>query len=99
MGNVHIEFPADFDERARVEHEMKGWLGGVTVRVAPNGWHASVTCVDPVRLSQELADNAARGKPWVFESNLIVVERVSEDNMRRAIMDAITEGVVFALGR
>jgi hypothetical protein len=99
MGDVRIEFPADFDERARVEHEMKGWLAGVTVRVASDEPPASVTFVDPVRLSQELADNAASGKPWVIESNLIVVERVSEDNMRRAIMAAVSEGVVLARDR
>lgn len=96
MSDVVIQFPAGFDERARSEHEMKGWLAGVTVRLARDGQFVPVTFVDSARLAQELTENSARGKPWVVEPNLIVVERVTEEIMRRAIMDAVAEGAVVS---
>jgi hypothetical protein len=86
-----LHFPEGYD--ARMEHETpsRGYLSNVVVR-ADGGARYELFFVDPVRLQQELADNARSGQPFFAEPNLIVLPRVTTDTIREAVTGLLKEG-------
>lgn len=79
-----IVFPAWYDERGEWEAEQKGWLQGVAVYT--DGPAAQpLHFYDPVRLAQDLENEAKQGRPFIAYKGLIVVPEVT----RNAIVEAI----------
>jgi hypothetical protein len=83
-GYPTLIFPPWIDERAKAEAPARGYLSGAVVRCHDER-EFPVFFVDPVRLRQELDDNAAAGQPWFAEPNLIVLPEVSVSAMNAAV--------------
>lgn len=74
--------PDDFDDLDRAEVESKGWYPGASVRFA--GRAVPVMFYDPIRLAQDIEADLAEDHLISF-AHLIVVERLTVQNMRRAV--------------
>jgi hypothetical protein len=84
LDRYRVLFPDWYDERAEAEAEDKGWLQGVRVELADGGRYP-VHFYDPVRLAQDLAEEAKWGGTCVAEPGLIVVSAVTRDGIRKAV--------------
>jgi hypothetical protein len=93
IGNAVFVLPDWYDERAAFETPLKGWFDGASVRLADGACYA-VIFYDPVRLAQTLEDDAREGRPFFAEPNLIVLNEVTEENMRAAV-DALARQGFF----
>jgi len=76
-----LVLPEDFDDDAWLL-ESKGWYPGASVRSGDR--EVAVTFYDPTRLAQDIEADLAGGHLVSF-AHLIVVERLTVENMRRAI--------------
>lgn len=83
-GKPRLVFAYDFDERAAFEAEGRGYLSYAHVAL-PDGSRCPVVFYDPVRLHQDLEEEAARGTPFVAEPGMIVVPNVTLGNMEKAV--------------
>ena len=81
MEIYQIIFPDDFDDYAW-EVESKGWFNGVVVIF--EGKEYRITFYDPVRLSQDVADEIFKYN-FFFESNLVVIKIVNRENIEKII--------------
>ena len=79
--------PDDFAAYAW-EVESKGVFWDAAVRV--DGHSFRVTFYDPVRLSQDVREEIAAGRPFSM-ARMLVVERVTSSNMKSAIQAAPSE--------
>ena len=86
-----LQFPEGFDERMEYETPSRGYLSNVVVRTH-EGARYELFFVDPVRLQQELADNARSGQPFFAEPNLIVLPCVTTEAIREAVAGLLREG-------
>src|SRR4051812_15993201 len=86
-----IHFPDWFDERAEWEAEQKGWLPGVTVKLA-DGSRYAVFFYDPVRLSQDLEADASGGHPYAAEPGMIVLPSVARAAIGEAVGQLVGSG-------
>lgn len=84
-------FEYEFDERTAAETEMRGYWGHSHVVLA-DGTIIPVTFYDPGRLAQDLEEEAKHGRPFIAETNLIVLESVTRQNMEAAIKQLDAEG-------
>jgi len=73
--------PSDFDDYAWAA-EAKGYLWEAVVNV--DGARIEVNFYDPARLAQDVADDLAHNGAFAAK-RLLVVARVTVDNMRAAI--------------
>lgn len=78
-----IVFSEDFDERAAFEITLKGWLSA-QVEVE-NGQRYPVFFYDPVRLQQDLEEEAKLGRPCLAEPGLIVLPEVTVAAAQQAV--------------
>jgi hypothetical protein len=81
--NRELVLPEDFDDYGW-EVEYKGYFDA-TVRVDDS--LISVTFYDPTRLQQEITDDLEAGRIFTVK-RLLVIERVTIDNMRSAVTGA-----------
>jgi hypothetical protein len=79
-----LRFTCDFDERAAWEVELKG-LFESAVAVLPNGLEIPLSFWDPVRLSQGISDAVKLGRVCFAEPGLVIIPKVTRENMERAI--------------
>jgi hypothetical protein len=86
-----LELPAWFDEQSAYETPHRGYLDGAVVRLA-DGSRYPVTFYDPVRLGQDLEVEAACGRPYIAERNLIVLPEVTVEAMRAAVEALARQG-------
>src|SRR5436190_22219140 len=70
---------------------MKGWFCHNNV-LLENGNLYQVSFYDHGRLGQHLRDSTADGKPFFIEEALIVLDEVTVDNMKQAIVEAEKQG-------
>jgi hypothetical protein len=77
-------FPPDFDDYAW-EVESKGVFWGAAVRI--DDWLIGVTFYEPTRLQQDI-DAEWEGGTLFIVKRLLVVERVTIENMRSAVREA-----------
>lgn len=87
---ARVIFPDGFDERAALEMPLKGWLS-VQVELK-DGRHYSVYFSDPVRLRQDLDENAQRGRHYFAEPGLIVLPEVTVEAVQDAVHALCDEG-------
>jgi hypothetical protein len=79
-----VVFPDWYDERGEWEANEKGWLQGVEVRFA-NGDVRPLFFYDPVRLAQDLENDAKHGRPFVAHPGMIVIPEIT----REAIVEVV----------
>lgn len=78
-----VIFPEGFDERAEFETPHKGWL---SAHVEMNdGTRYAIYLSDPVRLQQDLAENAQLGRPYLAEPGLILLPEVTAEAIRETV--------------
>lgn len=76
LERCRVVFPDWYDELAEVEAEHKGWLQGVEVELG-DGSRYLVHFYDPVRLAQDLTEEAKWDRPFVAEPGLVVIPAVT----------------------
>lgn len=86
-----LVFTHPFDEREAFEAEARGYLGHVIVELA-DGARIPVVFYEPVRLGQDLEEEAKFGNPFIAEPGMIVVEAITLDNMEEAVGKLFQEG-------
>jgi hypothetical protein len=84
-------FEHGMDERDEVEAQMRGYRSHVWVEMS-DGTRHRVTFFDPVRLTQELEQEARLGRPFVGEPGLIIVPEVTREYMETAARTLADEG-------
>lgn len=91
VGAVTLSFSVDFDERAEWEIEMKGWFEHARVHL-PDGRTVQVCFWDPERLAQDLATDLKLGKSCLAEPGMIIVPKVTVQNMKAAVEELYQKG-------
>ena len=84
-------FEEGFEERDEYETPLKGWRGDVLVELS-DGTRYRLSFFDPVRLAQELDAEVESGNPFLAEPGLIVLQRVTRENMERAALELCKRG-------
>ncbi len=79
-----FEFPKGFDKRAQDEMVVKGWVGPIKVRLE-DGNQYSIFFIDPTRLEQDLSYDSKRGIPCFAEPGLIVIPKVTMENIKASV--------------
>jgi hypothetical protein len=92
-----IHFPDWYDDLAAMEHEAKGYLGGVIVRFADDARY-ELFFIDPVRLQQDLEEAVAAGQSWFAEPNMIVVKDTTRAAIEKAVAQLAAEDFFGRLG-
>jgi hypothetical protein len=72
-----------FGERDTFEIRQKGWFNA-SVKTK-DGIRYTISFFDPVRLRQEMEDNARNGEPCLAEPNLIIVPEVTVETIQNSI--------------
>ena len=91
-----LVFDGPFDEREAAECQARGYRSHVWAEL-PDGDRYALVFYDAVRLAQDLADEAAAGSPYLAEAGLVVLEKVTADNMQAAIERLAEEGYFESL--
>lgn len=89
--NPKLVFPSDFDERTAFEVEREGCFDRGIAEL-PDGRQVNVCFYDPHRLAQDLESGQELGRVAVAEAGLIVIPRVTVQNMRRAVTELYDSG-------
>lgn len=79
-----LHLPNWFDEQSEFETPFKGYLGNVEVELE-NGNRYKVFFIDPVRLQQDLSQEISLGRPYYAEAGMIVIPKVTLENVREVI--------------
>ncbi len=85
-----LVFTHPFGEREAYEAEARGYLGYAAVEL--NGCRIPVVFYDPVRLQQDLEEEAVSGNAFIAEPGMIVVTAVTKENMESAVTKLFKEG-------
>lgn len=96
LERCRVRFPDWYDELAEVEAEHKGWLQGVEVEL-DDGTRYPVTFYDPVRLAQDLTEEAKWERPYLAEPGLVVVPAVTRNAISQAAEHLTASGFFFHL--
>lgn len=83
LERCRVRFPDWYDELAELEAEHKGWLQGVEVELG-DGSRYPVLFYDPVRLAQDLEEEAKWDRPFVAEPGMVVVPAVTRAAISQA---------------
>jgi hypothetical protein len=84
LERCRVVFPDWYDERAEYEAELKGWLQGVEVELG-DGSRYPVLFYDPVRLAQDLEEEAKWDRPFIAEPGMIVIPTVTRATISQAV--------------
>jgi hypothetical protein len=93
-----VVFPDWYDDRAEFEFTAKGYLPDVEVRL-DDGSRYRLFFYDPVRLSQDLDEEALNDKPYRAEPGLVVVPEISRDGIQKAVAGLWHDGFFKHLKR
>ncbi|PXX68866.1 hypothetical protein DFR70_102552 [Nocardia tenerifensis] len=85
-----VLFPEGYDGRREAETADKGWLD-VEV-VFADGSIFPVSFYDPLRLRQTIEDEIQGGSLYYTEPNLVILSKVTPQNIRLAIDDMVETG-------
>lgn len=86
-----VIFPDWYDDRAKAETPLKGWLSQVVVEVE-DGSRYPVSFIDPVRLQQDMEEYAKQGTCYFSEPGLIVLSEVTTNAVRQAVVELWRQG-------
>jgi len=84
-------FEHGMNELDEAEAQMRVYRSHVWVEMS-DGTRHRVTFFDPVRLTQELEQEASQGRPFVGEPGLIIVPEVTREYMETAARTLAEEG-------
>lgn len=84
-------FEHGLDERDEADARLRGFRSHVWVELNDGSKHR-VTFFDPIRLTQELEQEASMGRPFVCEPGLIVILEVTREYMETAARTLADEG-------
>lgn len=87
----YLHLPDWFDERAEFEIPFKGYLSHVQVEL-DNGNRYEVCFIDPIRLQQDLEEEAKMGRPYFAEAGIVVLPEVTLSNARSVIQSLLEDG-------
>ena len=85
-----LTFEGGFDEREAFEARARGYRDHVIVEL-DNSNRYPVVFYDAVRLKQDLEDEARLGNPFLADPGLIVLQEVTEENMRCAVAKLVEQ--------
>jgi len=86
-----LSFSCDLDDRAAFEVEQKGYFERAIAEL-PDGRQVKVCFRDLVRLAQDLEAEQKLGRISIAEPGLIVIPKVTVENMQRAIKELYHQG-------
>jgi hypothetical protein len=86
-----LTFSCEIDERVEWEIGQKGYFEHATVRL-PEGTNVPVCFWDPVRLSQDLKTDLQQGRKCLAQPGMIILPKVTVDNMRAAVEELYQRG-------
>ncbi len=89
--DAKLFFTCDFDEKDAYEVEQKGYFEHAIAQL-PNGARVRVCFWDPVRLAQDLETDLKLGRICIGEPGLVVVSKVTVENMQNAIKELYRRG-------
>jgi len=88
---VTLSFSCEFDERVAWEIELKGWFEHAVVHL-PEGGIVHISFWDPVRLAQDLETDLQAGKRCLAEPGMIVIPKLTVENMKAAVEELYHSG-------
>jgi hypothetical protein len=86
-----VTFPDDYDEQSEFETPSRGYLSDVVVRLGDGSCYR-LYFIDPIRLQQNLADEAQAGRAYFGEPNLVVLPEVTTPTIREAVQGLCRAG-------
>ncbi len=86
-----VVFPDWYDERAEFEAPAKGFLPDVEVRLEDGSRHR-LFFIDPIRLQQDLEEEARAGRPYFAEPGMVVLPEVTTASIREAVAGLWRDG-------
>jgi hypothetical protein len=89
-------FTETFDERLAYEVEQKGWCG-IGVVELPGQSQVRVFFYDPIRLAQDLQTDTKSGEACIAEPGMIVIPRVTFEQMEKAVNRLYDKGYFDSL--
>ena len=89
--HVSLSFDCEFDARAEWEIEQKGWFEHGLVHM-PDGSSVHVSFWSPGRLAHDLEADLKSGKTCLAEPGMIVVPKVTVENMKAAVEELYQSG-------
>jgi hypothetical protein len=93
-GSPRLIFEHGFNDQDAYEAEGRGYLSHVTVDLGA-GRQYPVVFYDAVRLRQDIDEEAKVGTPYVAAPGMIVLAKVTVENMQRAVAD-LSRGDFFS---
>lgn len=93
--SYEIEFPEGYFGQLEEDTPSRGWIE-VTVAFE-DGQRCQLAFYDIVRLKQTLDDYVEQGFVHFAEPHLVVLTRVSTENVRKAVADMVAEGYFDAV--
>ena len=91
-----LVFQGGFDQREAMECRDRGYRSHVCVKFS-TGECYPVVFYDPIRLQQDLDDEAKIGNAFIAEPGLIVVPEVTLDYMHKAVLQLAENGFFDSL--
>lgn len=85
-GSPRLVFEYGFNDQDAYEAEGRGYLSHVSVDVGDGSLYP-VVFYDAVRLQQDIDEEAKAGKPYLATPGMIVLAKVTLENMQRAVVD------------
>lgn len=86
-----LQFVTEFSERDAEEARARGYLSHVVVQFDGDRLYP-VLFYDPVRLQQDLEEDAKFGHPFIAEPGMIIVPEVTREAMTYAVEHLAQEG-------
>ena len=91
-----LEFEGGFGEREAFEAKGRGYRSHVHA-VLPTGERYAIVFYDPVRLQQDLEEEAKAGSPHIADPGMIVVPEITLENMHDAVERLVEDGYFDSL--
>lgn len=93
-GSPRLVFECGFNEQDAYEAEGRGYLSHVAVDLGDGGLYP-VVFYDAVRLQQDIDEEAKCGTPYLAAPGMIVLAKVTLENMQKAVLE-LCRGGFFA---
>lgn len=86
-----LQFSYPFDERTAHDAASRGYWGHSFVELSDGRTHP-VVFYDAVRIAQDLQEEGLQGRPFIAERGMVVVQRITLQNMTIAVERLASEG-------
>jgi hypothetical protein len=88
---TQLRFVREFSDQDAYDAEGRGYLSHVVVEL-DDGRLFPVFFYDPVRLQQDMDENAKHGRPFIADPGMIIVQHVTLETMRNTVEKLASEG-------